>query len=89
MQLTVIWIPIKKGEALYIRPFMFGSDPALGVRPSSEYKFIIILSPVGAYYPEGFKPVKILAQDDYVRAVRKGLGECKTAANYAAKPVSR
>lgn len=78
------WIPTKRGESLYIRPFMFGSDPALGVRPSYNYKFIIILSPVGAYYPEGFKPVKILAQDDYVRAVRKGLGECKTAANYAA-----
>lgn len=78
------WIPSNKGEALYIRPFMFGSDPALGVRPSNSYKFIIILSPVGAYYPEGFKPVKILAQDDYVRAVRKGIGECKTAANYAA-----
>lgn len=78
------WIPSNKGEALYIRPFMFGSDPALGVRPSNSYKFIIILSPVAAYYPEGFKPVKILAQDDYVRAVRKGIGECKTAANYAA-----
>jgi branched-chain amino acid aminotransferase len=78
------WIPTKSGEALYIRPFMFGSDPVLGVRPSGKYKFIIILSPVGAYYPEGFKPVKILAQDDYVRAVRKGIGECKTSANYAA-----
>lgn len=78
------WIPTKKGEALYIRPFMFGSDPALGVRPSFTYKLVILLSPVGAYYPEGFKPVKILIQDDYVRAVRKGLGECKTAANYAA-----
>ncbi len=78
------WIPKNKGEALYIRPFMFGSDSALGVRPSNDYKFVILLSPVGAYYPEGFKPVKILIQDDYVRAVRKGLGECKTAANYAA-----
>lgn len=78
------WIPTNKGEALYIRPFMYGADPALGVRPSNDYKFIILLSPVGAYYPEGFKPIKILIQDDYVRAVRKGLGECKTAANYAA-----
>jgi branched-chain amino acid aminotransferase len=78
------WIPTNKGEALYIRPFMYGTDPALGVRPSNSYKFVILLSPVGAYYPEGFKPVKILIQDDYVRAVRKGLGECKTAANYAA-----
>lgn len=78
------WIPTGEGEALYIRPFIFGSDPFLGVRPSSTYKLIILLSPVGAYYAEGFKPVKILAQDDFVRAVRKGMGECKTPANYAA-----
>ncbi|MBS4034481.1 MAG: branched-chain amino acid aminotransferase [Ignavibacterium sp.] len=78
------WIPTKRGESLYIRPFMYGLDPALGVRPSRDYRLVILLSPVGAYYPEGFKPVKILVQDDYVRAVRKGLGECKTAANYAA-----
>ncbi|HSL89253.1 MAG TPA: branched-chain amino acid aminotransferase [Ignavibacteriaceae bacterium] len=78
------WIPSKRGESLYIRPFMYGLDPALGVRPSRDYRLVILLSPVGAYYPEGFKPVKILVQDDYVRAVRKGLGECKTAANYAA-----
>jgi len=78
------WIPTKEGESLYIRPFIYGSDPFLGVNPASTYKLIILLSPVGAYYPEGFKPVKILVQDDYVRAVRKGLGECKTPANYAA-----
>ncbi len=78
------WIPAKKGESLYIRPFVFATDPYLGVRPSQTYKLMIILSPVGAYYPEGFKPVKILVQDEYVRAVRKGLGECKTPANYAA-----
>ena len=78
------WIPSKKGESMYIRPFVFGTEPFLGVRPSNQYKLIIMLSPVGAYYPEGFKPVKILVQDEYVRAVRKGLGECKTPANYAA-----
>lgn len=78
------WIPTKKGESLYIRPFVFGSDPVLGVKPSASYKFIILLSPVGAYYPEGFKPVRILATDEYVRAVRKGIGECKTPGNYAA-----
>jgi branched-chain amino acid aminotransferase len=78
------WIPTKRGESLYIRPFVFGTDEVLGVRPSTTYKLIILLSPVGAYYPEGFKPVKILVQDDYVRAARKGLGECKTPANYAA-----
>lgn len=78
------WIPNKRGESLYIRPFIFGTDVFLGVRPSTTYKLIILLSPVGAYYPEGFKPVKILVQDEFVRAARKGLGECKTPANYAA-----
>lgn len=78
------WIPSKKGESLYIRPFIIGTEPFLGVRPSKAYKLILLLSPVGAYYSEGFKPVKILVQDDYVRAVRKGLGDCKTPANYAA-----
>ena len=78
------WIPTKEMESLYIRPFIYGADPFLGVNPSKSYKLIILLSPVGAYYPEGFKPIKILIQDEYVRAVRKGLGECKTPANYAA-----
>jgi len=78
------WIPANEGESLYIRPFIFGSDPFLGVKPASSYKLIVILSPVGAYYSEGFKPVRILVQDDYVRAVNKGLGACKTPANYAA-----
>jgi branched-chain amino acid aminotransferase len=78
------WIPTKHGESLYIRPFIYGADPFLGVKPSKEYKLILLLSPVGAYYPEGFKPVKILVTDEYVRAVRKGLGDCKTPANYAA-----
>ncbi len=78
------WIPSKFGESLYIRPFIFGTEAFLGVHPSDTYKLIVLLSPVGPYYPEGFKPVKILVQDDYVRAVRKGLGDCKTPANYAA-----
>ncbi|MCF8392382.1 MAG: branched-chain amino acid aminotransferase [Melioribacteraceae bacterium] len=78
------WIPTKPGHALYIRPLMFATDPFLGVRTSDSYKFIIMLSPVGPYYPEGFKPVPILATDKYVRAVRKGIGDCKTAGNYAA-----
>lgn len=78
------WVPSNHGEALYIRPFVYGADPFLGVKTAKNFKLIILLSPVGAYYPEGFKPVKILVQDEYVRAVRKGLGECKTPANYAA-----
>ena len=78
------WIPTKKGYSLYIRPFIYGSDPVLGVKPSDEYKFMMILSPVGPYYPQGFKPVPIYVTDQFVRAAKKGLGECMTAANYAA-----
>lgn len=78
------WIPTKEGTSLYIRPFIIATDPFLGVRPSNTYKFMIILSPVGAYYPEGLDPVKIWIEDDYVRAVRGGIGEAKTGGNYVA-----
>ncbi len=78
------WIPTKPGHSLYIRPVMFASEPLLGVRTSENFKLIIMLSPVGSYYPEGFKPLPILATNKYVRAVRKGIGEAKTAGNYAA-----
>ncbi|MCX7880672.1 MAG: branched-chain amino acid aminotransferase [Ignavibacteria bacterium] len=78
------FVPRKKGESLYIRPVCFGSSCFLGVHPSKEYTFIIITSPVASYYPEGLNPVKILIVDEYVRAVRGGLGMAKTAANYAA-----
>jgi len=78
------WIPEGKGTALYIRPFIFATDPFLGVHPAATYKFIVILSPVGAYYAEGLNPVKIYVEDEYVRAVRGGMGFSKTAGNYAA-----
>lgn len=78
------WIPTKPGTSLYIRPFIIATDPFLGVRPSNTYKFFIILSPVGAYYPEGLDPVKIWIEDEYVRAVRGGIGEAKVGANYVA-----
>ena len=78
------WIPEAAGTSLYIRPFIFATDPYLGVRPSHTYYFIVILSPVGAYYPEGINPVKIYVEDNYVRAVTGGLGFTKTPANYAA-----
>ena len=78
------WIPTKPGHSLYIRPVVFATDPFLGVRPGNTYKLFIMLSPVGPYYPEGFKPVPILVTDKYVRAVRKGIGDCKAAGNYAA-----
>lgn len=78
------WIPEKPGYSLYIRPFMIATEPCFGVRQSEMYKFIILLSPVGPYYPEGFKPVPIMATDNYVRAVKRGTGEAKAAGNYAA-----
>lgn len=78
------WIPTKPGTSLYIRPFVIATDPFLGVRPSDTYKFIIILSPVGAYYPEGLNPVKIWIEDEFVRAVKGGIGEAKVGANYVA-----
>lgn len=84
VQLEKDWIPTNEGHSLYIRPLMFANDPYIGVKPGEQYKLMIMLSPVGPYYPEGFKPVPILATDKYVRAVRKGVGECKTAGNYAA-----
>ncbi len=78
------WIPRSPGCALYIRPNIIATDAALGVRPSQTYLFYIIVGPVGAYYAEGFNPVAIHVADDYVRAVRGGVGFAKTAGNYAA-----
>ena len=78
------WIPEGEGTSLYIRPFVFGTDPALGVHPSHTYKFVVILSPVGSYYAGGLAPVKIWVESEYVRAVRGGFGFAKTAGNYAA-----
>lgn len=78
------WIPTQPGTSLYIRPFIIATDPHLGVHPSLSYQFIIILSPSGAYYASGLDPVKIWIEDDYVRAVRGGIGEAKAGGNYAA-----
>jgi branched-chain amino acid aminotransferase len=78
------WVPSAPGTSLYIRPTIIATDPFLGVRASHTYRFFIILSPVGAYYAEGFNPVKIWVTRHYVRAVRGGVGEAKTPGNYAA-----
>lgn len=75
------WIPPAVGSALYIRPVMFAMDAMLGVKVSKTYKFLIVTGPVGPYYP---KPVKLLVEDTYVRAAVGGVGEAKTAGNYAA-----
>ena len=78
------WVPGSPGTSLYIRPTMIATDPFLGVRPSHTYVFYIIIGPVGAYYKEGLNPVKIYVEDKYIRAAVGGIGEAKTAGNYAA-----
>ena len=78
------WVPRKPGTSLYLRPTIIATDVMLGVHPAHSYLYFLILSPVGSYYKEGVKPVRILASDTHVRAVKGGLGEAKTAANYAA-----
>jgi branched-chain amino acid aminotransferase len=76
-------IPKKEGTSLYVRPNIIAVDPHLGVRPSHNYLFYVMTGPVGAYYPEGFNPVKIYVEENYVRAAKGGLGQAKTLSNYA------
>ena len=78
------WVPSAPNTSLYIRPFMFGNDENLGVHSVKHATFVIILSPVGSYYKEGLNPVKIMIEDQDVRAVRGGTGEAKCGGNYAA-----
>jgi branched-chain amino acid aminotransferase len=78
------WVPRKRGYSLYIRPFIFAADNFLGVKVSETYRFMIITSPVGAYYKEGMNPVRLITPGEYIRAAKGGLGEAKTPANYAA-----
>ena len=78
------WVPSAPGTSLYIRPFMYGNDETLGVHSVKHATFMIITSPVGAYYKEGINPVKIMIESEDVRAVRGGTGEAKCGGNYAA-----
>ena len=84
VELEQDWVPHTIGTALYIRPVIVATEPFLGVRPARSYLFYVILSPVGSYYPQGMKPLRILVTDTYVRAVQGGVGAAKTAGNYAA-----
>ena len=78
------WTPYDEGTSLYLRPFMFGNDESLGVHAVNNATFMIIASPVGSYYKEGINPVKIMIEDEDVRAVRGGTGYAKCGGNYAA-----
>lgn len=81
LNLDRAWVPNIEGTALYIRPFMFATDEYIGVRPSQNFRFMIITCPVGAYYS---RPVKVRVEEHYTRAVKGGVGFAKTAGNYAA-----
>lgn len=81
VKLDAGWIPGKPDHSLYIRPFMFSTDEMIGVRPSSTYKFMIIMSPTGPYYSA---PMRIYVEEKYVRAVEGGVGFAKNAGNYGA-----
>ncbi len=83
------WVPSDEGTSLYIRPFVIATDEFLGVAPSKTYLFIIILSPSGAYYESGLAPVGIWIEDEYVRAVKGGMGFAKTGGNYAASLIAQ
>ena len=78
------WTPSAEGTSLYLRPFLFGNDESLGVHAVHNATYVIIASPVGSYYAEGINPVKIMIEDEDVRAVRGGTGYAKCGGNYAA-----
>ena len=77
------WVPDYPGTSLYIRPYIFATEPFLGLRPSKTYKFMIILSPVGAYYKSGLQPTKIFVDDKYARSADGLTGYAKIGGNYA------
>ena len=80
VKLDAAWIPPRQGSALYLRPYMYATDEFIGVRPSETYRFCIFTAPVGPYYA---KPVDLVVEQHYVRAVPGGTGEAKAAGNYA------
>lgn len=83
------WIPAQDGAALYLRPFMFASEAFLGVRPASEYMYLVIASPVGNYFSGGASAVTIWVSDHYTRAAPGGTGAAKCGGNYAASLVAQ
>ena len=78
------WVPKSFGTSMYLRPFLFGNDEALGVHAVKNATFMIIASPSGSYYTEGINPVGIMIEDEDVRTVRGGTGYAKCGGNYAA-----
>ena len=89
VQQDAAWVPGGDDQSLYLRPFMISTEVGLGVRPANAYKYLLIASPAGAYFPQGVKPVSVWISDDYVRAAPGGTGEAKCAGNYAASLIAQ
>lgn len=90
VELDQRWVPAAGGEeTLYLRPFMFATEPTLGVSPSATYKYVLVASPAGAYFARGIKPVSVWLCEDYVRAAPGGTGAAKFAGNYAASLIAQ
>jgi branched-chain amino acid aminotransferase len=83
------WFPTVEGGSLYVRPFMIASEVFLGVKPSSEYLYLVILSPVGGYFKSGASAVSIWVSQNYTRAAPGGTGAAKCGGNYAASLVAQ
>lgn len=85
LEVDADWVPAAGGEdSLYLRPFLFATESGLGVKPAGAYKYLLLGSPAGAYFPRGLKPVRVWLSTEYVRAAPGGTGEAKVAGNYAA-----
>jgi len=80
--------PFESGAALYIRPLLIGTGPQIGVKPSDEYLFMVMVMPVGPYFKEGFKPTDLVIYREYDRAAPLGTGKIKVGGNYAASLVA-
>jgi len=83
------WVSDKRGESLYLRPLMFATEAALGVRPSISYRFVLFASPCGSYFPQGYKAVSVWLSEDYIRAAPGGTGAAKFAGNYGASLIGQ
>ncbi len=83
------WIPQTEDGSLYLRPFMYASEVFLGVKPASEYLYVLIASPAGAYFKGGVKPITVWVSEDYTRAAPGGTGGAKCGGNYAASLVAQ
>jgi branched-chain amino acid aminotransferase len=82
------WVPTAEESSLYLRPFMFASEVFLGVKPASEYLYLVIASPVGSYFAGGVTPVSVWVPADYTRAAPGGTGAAKCGGNYAASLIA-